>query len=120
MHFTIRGVPEFEFKLTTVQLDILLACASAHYDHTCKAAAAVGGVVYGWRNMTIMPAESLPVWATYRDLDLALKILENLSVLDRGQRETARSLATSFHVALRAGNRLAASKHWTVDIGAGA
>jgi hypothetical protein len=82
MDFRIQGRPEFFFTLTLEEVTALIRLSEAHYDGACKEASRPGpnGFLYGWKNrLTWATEEGRPtpqISATWRELDLVLKITE--------------------------------------------
>jgi hypothetical protein len=78
MRFEITARPVFTFTLTREQIVMLMELSGMHYDNVCKAASQPRGFLYGWSTgATLMPAnEAITVSASWRDLDIACKIME--------------------------------------------
>ena len=81
MKFTIHASPQFDLDITSDQLTMLAELAALHYDAACKSAAEVGGFIYGWiierRWVGRSDPTDMSMTATWRQLDLCLKIMEN-------------------------------------------
>lgn len=74
MKIEIRGQPEFSFVLSDDQWRMLHRLADAHYDSVCRAAFhSEHGELKHWFSIFFPRRE---VRATFRQLDLACKILE--------------------------------------------
>lgn len=70
-----------EIRITRAELKELIDCAKAHYDHTCRGMAEVGGLLYGWlfwfdHELDGDPDESYPRKLSTRELDLLVKVTE--------------------------------------------
>lgn len=82
MNIELRARIEFYVPLTEQNIDLLMNLSAAHYDGTCKAAGAIGGFIYGWKNAATWwregktPKEDQRVHARFDDLDICLKIME--------------------------------------------
>jgi hypothetical protein len=82
MKIAVTFQPVFHLPLSLADAQLLRELARNHYDWTCKRAAMAepGGFINGWCNMlehtTEEPGEPLTVSATWRDMDLTLKVLE--------------------------------------------
>lgn len=97
MKIRIIGRPHFQFSLTNAQLRVLIACAGAHYDAECIAAAHIGGFLYGWRNM-----DGRNITATWGNIDLCLKIMEIIPpTFYTRDAIVASRLREAFHAALK-------------------
>lgn len=78
----MKELPKFSYEVTIKLIlskpDILFLrrAASLHYDHTCQKAGEVGGFIYGWNNMIDDETGEAVVYASSREIDLCLKILE--------------------------------------------
>lgn len=87
MKIEISGRAVFAFKPTLTLLQTIETCAIMHYDATCKAVAAPGGLIH--RAILLFgfsgPESCVETW-TFRELDLILKVCENPS---RSLNETA-------------------------------
>ena len=113
MKIEIRGKPIFLFSLTGEQLGLLIALSKAHYDSTCRAASERGGFIYGWSaELELDPIAKFS--ATWRQLDLCLKILEGASYLPEQQRAVGSALACSFMGAMT--RATAATTAWNMEI----
>lgn len=78
MEIEISARAVFAFKPTLTLLQSLETCAILHYDATCKAAAAPGGLIQ--REIQLFGftgPESASISWSFRELDLILKICEN-------------------------------------------
>ena len=85
MKITITGSPVFHLGIDLATVEALISLSIKHYDATCRAAGQVGGFLYGWRNRLRFAEEekaaepdaqvAVPS-ATWRELDITLKIIE--------------------------------------------
>lgn len=111
MLIEVSAQPEFLIPLNLEQVDILMELSANHYDSTCRAAGKRGetfeqqGFIYGWRtiisayvNTPVIPdfnpmdetgKQTVRVKATWRQLDLVLKILEGAAYLEPLQKGIA-------------------------------
>lgn len=105
----VSAQPEFLIPLNLEQVNILMDLSTHHYDSTCRAASKRGetfdqqGFIYGWHtvisayvNTPVIPdfdpiddmgKQTVKVKATWRQLDLVLKILEmtgHLEPIEKG------------------------------------
>jgi len=94
MKFDISGEVRFAFCPSLEQIDVLIELASHHYDLTCKSSGRdihvpgddYAGMLPKWKR-TIesyggeLPTEYQPIKATWRQLDLLLKVMEQRSYL---------------------------------------
>lgn len=76
MNIQIQGEPVFYLHITKSVIDTCLTLSSLHYDGTCKAAGKLGGFLYGWKNHIEHFTPETLVRASFRELDLLLKICE--------------------------------------------
>lgn len=108
MNIVIRGVPRFEISATPELVATLIKLAGHHYDGTCKAAAEVGGFLYGWRNSLSPPVPTSFVSGSFRDLDLTLKICEvaRYAQLSEVEKSALGEYITAVHYALRRSNEV--------------
>ena len=65
--------PTFSLLLSEKIVSILMKESKNHYDSTCRKASDIGGFLYGWSNMVGL---ELGLGASFRELDLTVKILE--------------------------------------------
>jgi hypothetical protein len=84
----ISAEPRFYVPLTLEEVEVLKELSSLHYDALCRASGepVTGGFIHGWWNSLSIqvnypisdePTEALrPVKASWRELDLCLKIME--------------------------------------------
>lgn len=112
MKITIKARPEFNLPLDAATVALLMQMSSLHYDGRCKAASAVGGFIYGWRN-SVQFSPELPVTAASNDLDTVLKICENRSFLGADDQERVRDLAKALRHAYQRWNEV--SPQWTAE-----
>lgn len=112
MKITIKARPEFHLPLDAATVALLMQMSSLHYDARCKAASAVGGFIYGWRN-SVQFSPELPVEATWNDLDTVLKICENRSFLGAEDQERVRDLTKALRHAHQRWNEV--SPQWTAE-----
>lgn len=65
--------------ITVDDVKTLQECSAQHYDGVCRAAGAVGGFLYGWRNrfdFALDGLEPTEIYATAREIGTCSKILE--------------------------------------------
>lgn len=113
MDIEITTQPIFWLPLTPRQVAVLDKLSKAHYDATCKAASrpGEGGFIHGWHVMSEY-VDSL-CKATWREMDLCLKIMENSDWLPQDEQEIVSELRKSFWGAMNlATNQY---KDWTAD-----
>lgn len=72
--------PVFELTLTKQVVELLVKTSNTHYDGVCKLASRPGGLLFKWLNQIEFET---PCTATFRELDLTLKIAENRHFLDK-------------------------------------
>lgn len=79
MKALIVAVPKFYLTLNDSIIILLMRMSKRHYDSTCKRASDMwqGGFIYGWTNCIEL---NYRCSATYRQLDLTLKICELASL----------------------------------------
>jgi hypothetical protein len=78
----IHVSPVYKMTLNKDLVSVLLRLSRQHYDGVCRSASAQGGFLYGWNNCVDFESTCD---ATFRELDLTLKIMEmylNLSPED--------------------------------------
>lgn len=119
MKFEIVGRPDFWFHLDPAQLKVLISLSNVHYDATCRAAASVGGFIYGWKNsLDWNPATK--VKGAWRELDTCLKILEGLQVPPANMPDcyqtVGHKLVKSFRTALFRSNDEVAQWKTEIDV----
>lgn len=83
MQIQIFVRPVYYLQLTLEELEPLLVMSKHHYDSVCRSASSPGGFLFGWYNTLSVPrlpeqTEPAPCQATYRELDVLLKICEGL------------------------------------------
>lgn len=71
---TIYAKPHFDLALNKDIVDLIIGRAKKHYDATCRKSCEQGGFLYGWNNCVDFQTTCS---ASFRQLDLTLKILEN-------------------------------------------
>lgn len=102
MKIEITAVPKFHLSLSYPDATFLSELAAMHYDATCKNAGRLGGFLYGWINHLTLAdaceAADTTVDATWRELDICLKILENTGTDE--QRDRASALRMAFRRAM--------------------
>ncbi len=106
MRMTITAAPRFSVPLSQAQVGLLRQLSRTHYDSTCQAASVPGvdGFIYGWGNRLAFaleegePAPQLD--ATWAQMDLSLKILENTMGLSNEEKAAALHLTRNFRGAL--------------------
>lgn len=82
MKFKVQGVPEFQFTLTQAQIDLLMQCSATHYDSVCRQASNPNCAhgehfIYTWWScMRNSGNLNYAHTATWRQLDIACKVLE--------------------------------------------
>lgn len=110
MKIEIHAVARFWIALTPDHVAILKRAAEWHYDGTCNKAAQVGGFIFGWMNVTTQfpgQTEMPKCSASFRELDLCLKILEiagSIMFPDQIDIERVFEMRKSFRAALRMSN----------------
>jgi hypothetical protein len=124
MQFTVRGEPRFEFRLTREQVDVLVKMSFRHYDSTCRAASANAhpqiGVIGRWANQLEYEKDwpvdvpLTPMEASWRELDLCLKVLEYTVVCFPAEVKVASALTLAFIRALR--ETRVAREGWTLSL----
>lgn len=98
MKIQIKAEPKFWLG---VKLDTILAlkrCAELQYDAACRAAAMKGGFIYGWENIIVNDLEM--VSATWRELDMSLKICEMGVHATAEERELINTYSNSVRAAM--------------------
>lgn len=107
MEIEISAQPLFRVPLTLADVAVLLELSALHYDETCRLAGVPGeqGFIYGWNSwLTLLattPDEPPVVTATWRQLDLCLKLMEFLPYRFTAERTaTVRRLSTAFNGAM--------------------
>jgi hypothetical protein len=116
MKIEINSQPLFKLPLSLETIELLMEMSRHHYDGVCKAASAVGGFIYGWRNSVSFVPE-VPVSATWRELDTLLKICEINTALFHGQPEVRKviwDLVKGVNKAMSHWNNV--SKGWCASI----
>jgi hypothetical protein len=110
MKIEIHAVAQFWIALDQDHVSLLKKAAEWHYDGFCNKAAQVGGFIYGWSNV-VTPFEGrteVPKCsASFRDLDLCMKILEiagSVMFPDKRDQNIVADLRKSFRNALRMAN----------------
>lgn len=110
MKIEIHAVAKFWIDLSPDHVAVLEKAAKWHYDGVCRMSAMHGGFIYGWKNITTpYPGqEEVPKCsASFRDLDLCLKILEiagSIMFPDQIDQERVFEMRRYFHSALRMAN----------------
>lgn len=117
MEIEISGRPQFGFKPTLTLLQALETCAILHYDSTCKATAAPGGLIH--REIQSLgfvgPNAAYTSWC-FRELDLVLKVCENPPrILEANALALLTEFIMSAHKALQAANRLTTEWRTVID-----
>jgi hypothetical protein len=116
MKFDIFGEVRFRFTPTEEQVDLLIELASHHYDQTCRSTAkeidghedSSIGLLPRWKRIIKsyggeFPTDYQIITATWRQLDLLLKIMEQRSYLhDKGQINKIDELCMDFILAMNA------------------
>lgn len=121
MNVIIIPKPEFRFKLTEKQVASLIVMSELHYDYVCKSYSfkeqqydcIPQGILIGWQNVTKNFPEST-VSATWNQLDIVLKICENILVLSAEDRIEINKFTRSIYAALRKSQEVLAHLEWTV------
>lgn len=72
-------------EFTNEDLELLRACAVAHYDGPVKASAKQGGFIYGWINKQTIPG--LGCRCSSEELDTCAKALEQPSQANEAERQ---------------------------------
>jgi len=123
MKATIIGQPAFEIEITKELVHDLMRCAQGHYDVTCRKAADPGGVLSTWLTMLGGEPPSKSVIASFRNVDLTLKICEAATVIFRENPERlsrVREYADTMAGALRLASNIQQSGAWEIEIPGGA
>lgn len=83
MKIEVTFQPVFHLPLTHDDTLLLCDLAAKHYDLACQQAGAIGGFLYGWQNRLYPNTEpqETTVPATWREIDLTLKVLERRPLL---------------------------------------
>lgn len=116
----IRSEPTFIVPMTRDEIDVLILCATSHYDRQCQLMAQPfrgpgtrNGTLVVWKqsvesSLSFAPGETPTVPATFRDLDRCLKLLERppMDTLNEPQRAAIRTLRGAFTQALQDANVL--------------
>jgi hypothetical protein len=111
MRIEIVGTPEFQIPMTLEQVKILMVLSATHYDSVCRQASQRGesvdqeGFVYRWHALIKACSETpkipgfdntieplVQVRASWRQIDMVLKILEGAPQLDPLQSSAAMCL----------------------------
>ena len=95
----------FEVKASVIftkpELDMLRDVGSKHYDHFCRKSTEPNGFLYGWDNyFRFATHDEIQVRATFEELDLCLKILEQASYHD--YTEAGNKLYSEIHMIVKA------------------
>ncbi|HWF03564.1 MAG TPA: hypothetical protein VHA06_07755 [Candidatus Angelobacter sp.] len=86
--------PKAMLEFTKADIVTLRDCAEAHYDHTCRQTAQVGGFIYGLVNSSEVFVDSVERLFTFREVDLMGKITE---IPPAHLRNAAAALHFQFH-----------------------
>ena len=114
----VYGKPVFDFTISAQEIEMLVDLSTRHYDATCKMASALGGFIYGWRNMAAGHV-AVAVSATWRDLDLCCKILEGRQFYRQNEQHLLRmasDMAMEFGRALRYANEITENRDWYKEV----
>jgi hypothetical protein len=117
MQITVSAAPRFSLPLSRAQVLLLSQLSFTHYDFECRAAGVPGinGFIHGWGNRLDFAREAgqpVPaVDATWSQLDLSLKILENTMGLSKANLAFAEHLTRNIRGALAFSREQAAT--WT-------
>lgn len=74
MEIFVSYTPMFNLKLDIETVKLLRRMSAGHYDRECKKASDCGGLLHKWTNQSNF---DVLCTATFRELDLTLKIAEN-------------------------------------------
>lgn len=121
----IRSTPTFIVPMTAAEVAVLKLCADHHYDRTCqlmnqpfKGPGTRNGLLVIWQqnvesSLMFDPNDTPTVSASFKDLDLCLKVMERppLEKLNDEQKSLLRALSGAFHRALQDANQMALQ--WT-------
>jgi hypothetical protein len=112
----IQGKPEFEISLTKEHVLLLMKLSSCHYDSRCKNASQPRGFLFGWNNILgLTPdGETLPIRATWHELDTVLKIIEMPPPLTADEIHLRAEMQRCFFAAFRLANEVYSA--WTVTL----
>ena len=129
MKFDISAEVRFAFCPSLEQIDALIELASHHYDSKCKSTGKdihipdddCAGMLPKWKRIINsyngeLPTEYQPIKATWRQLDILLKIMEeNRHVDDKAKKEMLDELAMDFILAMNAARAAHGQWHLSVD-----
>jgi hypothetical protein len=125
MHIQITAKPQFSLTPTREQLNLLIRMSEMHYDHTCKmmsvgrgTGAPVNGLFVIWDHSITMqeenPEHAAVCHATFRDLDLVLKVCENHSILNPEERKEVWNFTAQVSRALDLANKQVHVLEWNL------
>ena len=103
---TIRATPRFYINMSIEYLDVLMDCSKKHDCLDCKQAGLQGGFLYGWYGSVshLADDEEPIVTATWRDLDLLSKIIENPPPMTQAKYKLIDEIGTLIHFVLSTAN----------------
>jgi hypothetical protein len=118
MKVEIQGRPEFRFMLTLAQVDVLVKLSRGHYDSVCRAASDPNAphgdhFIYTWRACVEGAGEDYTHRASWRQLDVCLKIMEMAGMCTRQEKAAVDKLRHAFFSAMSVANNHAAT--WTAE-----
>ena len=111
MKFDVTAEPKIHFTPSLEQVDLLIAMAKRHYDATCRATAGdynlftssdgTSGVLPTWKRILEsydgkMPTDYLVITATWRQLDILMKVMEAGIGLSEEQKTMRDEIADAF------------------------
>lgn len=128
MQIIINAVPQFNFQLSSQQIDVLVLASQTHDDRTCRDASrpygiagadprATFGILSLWCrriNDQEIASNTAVITATHPQLDLCTKILENTLTFTPDQRSIASELSLTFGKAMVAAANAAPTWDLTV------
>lgn len=118
MKIEIYAKPTFKVYLTKTLVESLLECCDTHYSPECIKAGKPGGSIYYW-SVNVQLSESMEdvepaAMAEFRDLDIALKIMEHPPTMPTDRLRELQAFAQLIHKALTDGQREVGRFRWTV------
>ena len=124
MRINIKAKPAFSLMLTLEQLDLLIIMSEHHYDGACKQLShnksLADGMLLGWKRNVEHAIASVGTdhhyegwcYATFRELDLLLKVCENTLCIDRERRAEMILFAADVRAALDLANKQISPLLW--------
>lgn len=120
MYISIKVKPTFALQPSLAMVNLLMQMSELHYDGKCKSMSLRGGLFYGWRNAVeyanntnFQENDSTGiVYASFSELDLTLKVCENLYLLDNDDQALIDPFVKQILRALTLCNRQLSNLHW--------